>query len=74
MEREDQMTEHLAPIHLQRQPHTPYSVDRTLRLRRLEVQLQVLADAVRVLANNPMDPTDRTLADTIRKMLDDSQL
>jgi len=68
------MSERFAPQQIQRLPHMPYSVDKTLRLRRLEYQLQVLADTVRILSNNPDDPIDRTLADTIRKMLDDCEL
>jgi hypothetical protein len=74
MNTEDQMIERFAPLHIQRLPHVPDSVDRTMRLRRLEYQLEVLADAVRILANDPNDPIDRTLADTIRKMLDDCEL
>ena len=68
------MSERLAPLQIQRLPHVPYTVDKSLRLRRLEQQLQVLADAVRIVANNANDPLDRTLADTIRKMLDDCEL
>jgi hypothetical protein len=68
------MNERSAPLQMQRPPHMPHSVDRTLRLRRLELQIQVLADAVRTMADNRNDPIDRTLADTIRKMLDDCDL
>ena len=68
------MTERNTPLQIQHVTHMPYSVDKSLRLRRLEHQLQVLADAVRVLANNSADPTDRTLADTVTKMLDEWEL
>jgi hypothetical protein len=74
MNREDEMSERFALLQIQRLPHVPYSVDKTMRLRRLEYQFKVLADAVRILANNPNDPIDRTLADTIRKLLDDCEL
>ena len=68
------MSDRFTPLQIQALPHMPYSVDKTMRLRRLEYQLEVLADAVRILAHNPNDPIDRTLADTIRKMLDDCEL
>jgi hypothetical protein len=74
MTREDQMSERFAPLQIQLPPHMPHSVDRTLRLGRLEHQLQVLADVVRIVTANPNDPIDQTLADTIRKMLDDCGL
>jgi hypothetical protein len=67
------MTERFVPMQVQPVVHMPYSVDKNLRLRRLEHQLQVLADAVRVLASNA-DHTDRTLADAITKMLDEWDL
>ena len=68
------MTERLAPMHTAHVPHMPYSVDKNLRLRRLEHQLRVLADAVRVLVNNQTDAADRAMADSITKMLDDWEL
>jgi hypothetical protein len=74
MRTEDEMNERFAPLQIQRLAHVPHSVDKTMRLRRLEYQLEVLADAVRILAHNPNDPLDRTLADTIQKMLDDCEL
>jgi hypothetical protein len=65
------MTEHVGPLQAQPMPHVPYTVDRHLRLRRLEYQLHTLADAIRVLAESPPERNDRTTAETIKKMLDD---
>ena len=69
------MSERFAPLEIQRQPHMPYSVDKTMRLRRLEYQLEVPADAVRILAHNPNHvPTCLLLADYYSKQPDGAGL
>jgi hypothetical protein len=63
------VTEPMATLHATLKPHVPYSLDRNLRLQRLEHQVQALAAALRALTDNTGDQDDEA-ASTVRKLLD----
>jgi hypothetical protein len=63
------VTEPLATLHATLTPHVPYSLDRNLRLQRLEHQVQALAAALRALTENT-DGQDDEATSTVRKLLD----
>jgi hypothetical protein len=59
--------------HASLKSHIPHSTDRNLRLQRLEHQVQVLAAAVRTLADD-WERTTEEAAGAVRKLLEGNEL